>query len=337
MELTIYRQKTRPVEKKEINKTYTAGSNDQLKVDNSFGNITISHWNKNEVAIQVLIETEARNEQQAQQELERIDIQTHKSGNTISAITKFRNSKSNKNTKITVDYFITLPAGLTLDLKQSFGNINLPQKNQGITTLDVQYGNIKAGSFTKKVKIKAQYSNIELQDVNQLNMDVSYCGDVSVGNGEKVSLKASYSNATFQKVTEIDVDKMYGKLQIKQAENVSMDVKYSDTTIDYLTNQLNAKDVSYGPIHIKELSPDFKDVKIKAHYTTANIAIPARASFTVNAINLKYGSFSMKGFNTNQESFDEEKTYYKYVVNGGKGGIIFFDGNSYGHIHIQTH
>ncbi|MCC8095502.1 MAG: hypothetical protein LIP05_09165 [Tannerellaceae bacterium] len=114
--------------RKEINKFFPVNSNDLLKVENRFGNITISHWNKQEVGIQVIIETQAANDQRAQQELDRIEIQTYKSGNIISAITQLKNSRSNHNSKITIDYFITLPAGVSIDLDQQYGNINYLRK-----------------------------------------------------------------------------------------------------------------------------------------------------------------------------------------------------------------
>ncbi|MCC8199643.1 MAG: hypothetical protein LIP06_14045 [Tannerellaceae bacterium] len=321
--------------RKEINKFFPVNSNDLLKVENRFGNITISHWNKQEVGIQVIIETQAANDQRAQQELDQIEIQTYKSGNIISAITQLKNSRSNHNSKITIDYFITLPASVSIDLDQQYGNINLPQKNEGKALLKVQYGNIKAGSFSKPLTVKAQYSNVDLENVNRLDMKVNYCGDVSIGNGEVMDIKSNYSNITLQQVRHIDIDKKYGKLKIKSAEQVSIEVKYSDVQIDYLARELQAKDISYGPLHIQELAPDFKTVRINAYYSTSNISISSHASFTVEGINLRYGSFNMNGFRTTHESSEEKGKFYKYIANGGKGGTIYFNGNSYSHIHIN--
>lgn len=108
------RQTTREDQEKEISQSYSVSSNDRLQVENRYGNITITHWNKNEVAIRVEIECKARSEERAQENLDRIQIETQKTGGIVSAITTIKkemNGNSN-NESMTINYYIQMPPKL---------------------------------------------------------------------------------------------------------------------------------------------------------------------------------------------------------------------------------
>ena len=66
--------KQESIKKKEINKSFNVGKSDILQVDNRYGNITVTHWSKSEVSIRVVIEAKARNEERAQNIIDRISI-----------------------------------------------------------------------------------------------------------------------------------------------------------------------------------------------------------------------------------------------------------------------
>ena len=76
--------KQESIKKKEINKSFNVGKSDILQVDNRYGNITVTHWSKSEVSIRVVIEAKARNEERAQNIIDRISIRMEKTGNSPS-------------------------------------------------------------------------------------------------------------------------------------------------------------------------------------------------------------------------------------------------------------
>ena len=48
------------IKKKEISQSYSVSAGDRLQVENRYGNITVTHWNQNTVAIRVEVECKAR-------------------------------------------------------------------------------------------------------------------------------------------------------------------------------------------------------------------------------------------------------------------------------------
>ena len=60
--------------KKEYEKSFPANKSDELFISNKYGGITITHWDKAEVAFRVVVEVKSRNEQDNKRNLDRIKI-----------------------------------------------------------------------------------------------------------------------------------------------------------------------------------------------------------------------------------------------------------------------
>ena len=149
------------VKTKTVNKTFRVSNDSELAIENRYGEITITHWNRNEVAIKVEIESRAANDQTAQANLDRISIEIQQIGNKISAETQFAKSQpqNHQNVSYQIRYFVQMPAQLKAELSQKYGNINLPAKDNHEMEIEVKYGNLKAGDFVGKLALEAKYSN----------------------------------------------------------------------------------------------------------------------------------------------------------------------------------
>lgn len=333
--LPAWANKPESVKKKEFSKSFNATKNDNVNIDNRFGNINISYWNKNEVYIQVVVEAKARNEERALSSINRVNIEMSKTGNTISAVTSLReqNINNGSNESFSINYYIQMPSGISCDLTQKYGNIIMPESNKGKCVLQVKYGNIQAGSFDKHLEIEAQYGNVDLKSVNTANLDLSYCGNASLTNASTLSIDCKYSGITIQKVNKLEMDTKYGSFDIEEVNQANIDVKYNQGTIHLLKESLYLDELSYSTVNIKDVSPKFKSIYADSHYGNLNIDIP-NVSFRVNAYGMKYGKYDIKGFNLVASKI-EDKVNHKSEVNGGNNGYIEFEGNNYGNLKIR--
>lgn len=324
------------IKKKEYNKSFNAGKSDNVYIDNRFGSITVTYWSKNEVSIRVVVEAKARNEQRAQAHIDRVSVNMEKSGNTISAVTSLKEQSGNgSNESFSIKYFVNMPAGISSDLNQKYGNISMPEENKGNCSLHVKYGNINGGNFSAPLDIEAQYGNVEINDVANASLDLSYCGKAVLSNASNLEIDSRYSNLEIRKVKNINLDIKYGNVDILSLDKGTMDIKYSQADIRYLKDELNVDGLSYSTLNILDVSPNFKSIYADSHYGNLKIDIPSNASFKVSAEGMKYGDYDIRGFNVTRSNI-EDKTDHKTEVNGGRGGYIEYEGNSYGNLKIRT-
>lgn len=324
------------IKRKEFNKSFSASKSDNVYIDNRFGSITVTYWNKNEVSIRIVVEAKARNEQRAQAHIDRVSVNMEKSGTTISAVTSLKEQSGNgSNESFSIKYFVSMPSGISSDLNQKYGNISMPEENKGNCLLHVKYGNISGGNFSGSLNIEAQYGNVEINNVVNATLDLSYCGKASVSNASNLDIDSKYSNLEIRKVKSIEMEIKYGNVDISSLDKGNMDIKYSQADIRYLKDELNVDGLSYSTLKIKDVSPNFKSIYAESHYGNLKIDIPSNASFKVSAEGMKYGNYDIKGFNVTHSSV-EDKTDHKTEVNGGRGGRIEYEGNSYGNLNIRT-
>jgi hypothetical protein len=321
--------------KKEINQSFSVGLSEQLNVDNQYGSITLTHWNQNEVAIRVVVESKANNDNRAQEGLDRVQIELKKSGNTVYALTSFKNSLGWNNNRITIDYYISMPPRLAAKLSQRYGNINLPETNEGKCELEVKYGNIKAGSFSEPLSIDAGYSNINIEDVSDLKMDLAYCGNVTLRDARTLSIDSKYSHLNIRNAGKVDIDNQYGNIKIQQANSISIESKYGNANVDYIKEELNIGTLDYSTFTLKELNAGFKHVDAEARYGTLKLSISPQASFHVIAEDMKYGNVNINGLKITHSSV-ENKVDHHYRINGGGDQVIRFEGNNYSNLKINA-
>ncbi len=323
------------VKNKVLNKSFEVSSRDILVTDNRYGNTTISYWDMNEVSVRVEIEVKAKKETLAQEILDCIHIEMRKKdNNTISVSTSFNSQKGSFSGNFSINYFINIPSQMAINLAQKYGNINLPTKNEGKSSIQIKYGNLKAGSFTQPLDLRVKYGNVNIGDLTKAKIDLGYCDMTSMGNAEELDIDSKYSNIDIKRCGKINISNKYSNVSIESLNKGEMDVKYGDTEIDSLQESLTVDDMAYCTLDINNLSADFRTLEVSARYGNLNVRVSPKASFEVNTENMKYGKHKIKGLNITSMIEDDDDTNH-YKINNGDGGVINFDGNSYSCILIK--
>src|SRR5450432_2231286 len=70
--------------KRTISKSYNVGPDDRLSIENSFGNVIITTWDKNEIQVEIEIGVNASSEEKAQQMMDLINVKDNQGGHDIT-------------------------------------------------------------------------------------------------------------------------------------------------------------------------------------------------------------------------------------------------------------
>ncbi len=318
--------------KKEYEKSFPANKSDELFISNKYGGITITHWDKAEVAFRVVVEVKSRNEQDNKRNLDRIKIKFDKQGNVISGITEM-SDVSIRNGKLDIQYYVSMPSWVSSKLEQHYGNILMPAKNPARCQLTVKYGNIEGGNFEQPLPLEAKYSNVTLGVLQSGDFDLGYCGRVAVKSVSTLNADSKYSNLKVGEIGSLNLTLKYGQLEAEEIQSVSADVKYSTCKIGYLSDKLKAESLDYSTLELDEVNPNFQDIHVEARYSAVKLALPSSASFRVKGENLKYGHCKLIGFDPSKTEKEKDAVYYE--VNGGKKGLIYFDAGGYSNMNIR--
>ncbi len=222
-EKTKERKKFEFVKEKNISKTYPAAGN-QLDIENSFGNVKVIPWDKNEIKVDIHIEASANEQALVQKIFDAISVNDRQQGNKVEFETKIDNKKGRidncKNCKSTmsIDYEVRLPVTVALEIENSFGSIILPDY-KGAVSLTSKFGDLTTGNLANVKKMGVEFGSAKVKSVSDL--DASF------------------------KFSKIDIDNLAGKSKIN--------LEFCDATSINLGNQLSSLTLneSYSSVNIK--------------------------------------------------------------------------------------
>jgi hypothetical protein len=214
------------VEKKRtISKTYTVGADDRLSIDNTFGNVVVSTWDKNEIQVDIEIGVRAPSDEKAQRMMDEIMVSDNQGGKDINFITEIGNmGKGNKDNgngnenenerKFYVDYKISMPSKNPLRIENSFGKVTIPDFT-GSASITSKFGELTTGKISNAKLIHVEFGRADIGKLNNADLvlkfnshsevaglagsskvDIQFCSHVDMTVDNSISdlvLYASYS------------------------------------------------------------------------------------------------------------------------------------------------
>lgn len=212
-----------------ISQTYNVSSGDKLSLQNQFGKVIVKTWSRNEVKVDIRIEVTSNNQEKANEMFEKIDVRHGKDGNTVYFKTVMDKNKDKSEKKgehknysntIDIDYEVSMPANLALNVKHQFGTLTLPDL-QGRVDIDHQFGDLTAGRLSDPGKISVQFGSAEIEGVDGGSYNFQFVGN-----------RAMIKNATGDIKVNVQHCKSNGVvIYAANASSVDVDAGHSDVAI----------------------------------------------------------------------------------------------------------
>lgn len=319
------------IESKVIDKTFNVNSDAELKINNRYGNITMTTWDKNVVSIHVEIKVDGNNQEAVRNRINGISVDFESSSSLVSAVTKISNTKSNR-TNITIHYTVKLPKTNSIGIINRYGNIFLDELN-GASNIQLDYGSMSLGKlhnllnnwnldyisdakvdFVKSANINADYSKLEITKAEILKLTVDYT-DVKIGSVNDL-------------INVMD----YGNLIVSSVARVSNTADYTNVKIGSLTSSFVSSG-DYGGISIEKVKKGFEKIAVVADYSSLNIGIDSKAGYTING-DFKYAGMKYPD-NLNMNKVIEKNSSASYEGKAGDSSGRIVIQMSYGGAKIK--
>ena len=233
------------VKKKSVNKSYNVSSSDKLNITNSFGRVEVHTWDKNEIKVDVDIETSATTDALAQSIIDGISVSDAQSGREISFKTSIKGSNNSKGEKSTmhVNYTISIPASNPLRISNEFGSTSIPDY-KGEVDLVSKFGSLTTGSLTNIKSIDVEFGKANFESIANGNVTVKYSkadfkklvGNIKLNLEFCGSTKVSMDNS----LNSLDVKTSYSSINLRPTVDLSASYTIS-TSFGSFKNTTNAK------------------------------------------------------------------------------------------------
>jgi hypothetical protein len=299
--------------REENQKDFNTQSTSSLKLENQFGNVTVTDWDQNKVSVVYIVEVTATPESKAKKLMEEIQIEFKEEGGLISIKTKIGkdgslNLKTDRGEKqsFKIDYFVKCPRNIPVELSNHFGDVSVSTLT-GKVDLDVQFGSLNAVALKGTNNIKLQFGQATLGDLGKTVLSVQHSDLAKIQSVESLNIEASFSTLNFGKVGVFDGE-----------------ITSGSTSIDQLTGSMTLE-ASMGSIEVKNVAAGFSTIEIKQDMGDIELQIDPKAGYKLDA-KASMGSIDVpKGFKSEESSKETipglENAKVKGVVGNGSGSI----------------
>ena len=328
-----------------------------IRLDNRHGDIDYFVSDDGQVRISVLVTASAASERKAQALLDKVDVDIEGSRSEVSA--KTRVGKSGGNVSIVtrngdtrrgfeVDYKVYAPPGFRLSLKNSFGDVRLPDLTAA-ADIEVGYGDLEAHDLGAGSSLDIGFGNASVGYAPDLNAKVKY-GELHLAGAETAKVHARFSELELGRFGSLEMDSQYGEytiqsagsfrneggfndLRIDSAERLSLEGGYNDVRVGYLAESGDF-DVRFGEVHVASTSPRLTALTFKGNYTDLTAVLADGLAYTLDA-ETSYGDIHYpKALVTSKEISKGSSDRIEGKVGDGQQAMVKLEG-SFGDLVIK--
>lgn len=315
---------------KTIKKEYSVNSDALLKINNSYGNLTLTSWDQNRVEIEVHIKTNGNNEEKVQRKLDEITVDFDANSSMVSAKTIFDKNRSswgwnwgkNNNINMQINYTVKLPVKNSVHLSNDYGNISL-DRIDGHAKIYCDYGRMDIGELHgRNNELNFDYTSKSTIDfMNSGKISADYSGFTIMKAGDLV-ISADYTNATVEKMDNLRYSSDYGNLEVGEANNVEGNGDYINVKLGTVRGNVDVN-ADYGSLRISKMAKDAGNVSIRTDYTGIKIGYDPQYHFDFEIITEYAGVSGKDDFEISISKEKSSERYYKgHYGSSGSGNNV---------------
>jgi hypothetical protein len=277
---------------KKLSKTFALSAAGSLAVDNSFGNVTITTWDKNEVSFEITVEVSGNDEDKVNERLRNIDVNFTNSSTSVSAQTEsegyrskstslwglITGGSSNDVSNIKIDYIIKMPVKASLDVSNDYGAVIL-DRLEGRAVVSCDFGRLDIGQLMhSNNELKFDYtksSSIDYMKGGVIKADFS---DFTLYGSDKIDFNGDYTKAKFVSVKHLEIKSDFSTVTTEESASINGGGDYSTLRLGKIFETVNLK-TDFGTIKIEELGANFKSASIRSDYTAITVGYHKEANF----------------------------------------------------------
>ena len=271
---------------KVIKKEFSVTQNAILKISNSFGDVTCTIWEKNEISIEVTISVETTSVSNADKIFSRIDISFRGSDSEVEAATKLA---KNFNTKgdFNIDYKVMMPSSVALHLINKFGDVMIKELFAK-SEIRVEYGKASLGKLNHGDNLlEVAFGSASIESMKGAVVMIQF-SKMRLGYAGSLRLKSKYSDIQAGEVIVLDGTFEGGSIDLDHVSVLIVESKFSSFDIGMVKQKINLK-MQFGSFEVKGISPEFKSLVIDNQHGSVKIAMPEDLNYTLDA-RVQFGS-----------------------------------------------
>lgn len=288
-----------------------------LHVENDAGDVSVVGGNNDKVAVKIVRTSNASTQARADEDLKNIKYEIKQEGDVITLIYDMDEKNINNNTD-TVDFIVTVPAEVTVDVEAGMGEVNV-SGTEGEVTIVNSFGDIVLENLAGALNVETQSGRVDASSIIAGNADIilnSGFGTIYLikATGANVKLESNSGTLDVENVRaskDMELSSDFGNVKFENGSAASLTISTNSGTVDLtsvnVSGALLVQD-DFGDINLEKVKAksydtqtdsgsvtiDGAQAKVKAHTGFGNITIK-NAESAILDLNTQSGAIDFEG------------------------------------------
>jgi hypothetical protein len=316
-------------------KTYKSRPGISVDINNKYGSVIVSTWDRDSVKIEVSRKIYERSGDRLNTLRDNINIDHKTTLNKITVETIFGSKHSSivrdiremanfsvSESRSRIDYNIYLPANANIKIVNKYGNIVLPTLN-GTVEIDLSNGDFQARELNGDANITLAFGNAFVGTINNGTIALNFV-DFTGSKMNSVSIEGRSSDIKINSANTINLNSRRDKVQITSANNIVADTYFSNLNFLKVEKTASLK-LTYGELTNITLSNRIENCDIISQTCNVNLTLinplPYKAMIKQNRGTINLPASLINEASSAQKRNNNEPTSYYFKRNDATNKI----------------
>jgi hypothetical protein len=301
-----------------------------LEVNNKYGNIHITSWDKDSACIRSEVKATASSQSKLNKMFDGITInitdtrflvraQTDFTQNINMLFESFKGMTSkliSYDSRVEINYYINMPEYLNLKIENKYGDVYM-ENNTGDFSVSVSNGSFKANSLGKGSSITMSFCDATINNVASGKIDASF-SEITIGETGDLSVNSISSRYDIKKAGIIRSESRRDKFFIDNIESFQSNSYFTDFKINDLIKELNLT-TKYGSVNADLIEKGFEAININSGYSDISLGFDQGSSYNLDIRHINaFLVLPDKNIKTEQKTLSEDKKEFMTYGTIGK-------------------
>ena len=314
---------------KTFRRAFRVGNDPVLELNNKYGDIQISHSNRDSISIRVEVTATSNKEDKLDDMLSDVDISINKTSEMVRAETIFTKGVTplfesikgltkniiNYESRLKVDYYIECPRSTIFRVTNSYGNVYIGDDIPELT-LKLSNGSLDAGTVINAPQLELIFCKANVRSIKKGDIILSF-SELRTKETEDIKLTSMSSKVWIDKCGTTDIDSKSDDLSFGDASVITGEAYFSDINTGKLGDELSLS-LKYGNLSCENIAEGFSMIDIKSSYTDVDLLMPVKASYTFD-IHHTNAFVSISGITPEPERTTVNEENKTYITSGRYG------------------
>jgi len=236
---------------KTMEKSFVLNNTGEFQLENKYGNITLTGWDKDKVLVNISIKVNHRKQENAKDLLGRINPKIKSSVGFVSIISEITNKNrgwfadffndanpiDSDRSHVQIDYEVYLPRKAKLKVTNRFGDVVIEDWSGALNVL-LEHGDLWIGDNLSKADITMKYGKLRARNINYANIYLKN-GELDMEDSKSLKLNTVGSNMNVNIISSLEIYSNKDHIALAEVEAVYGSLKFTTLEVQRLIKDVD--------------------------------------------------------------------------------------------------